>query len=396
MGGPLGLILLLGCVSLFSDITYEGARGIVGPYLGLIGASALAVGFISGLGEFLGYGLRLLSGWIVDRSRAHWTVAFVGYLVNLLSVPALALVGSWQQAAVLVALERTGKAIRTPARDTILSCAASGSHRGLGFGIHEALDQIGAVVGPLMVAWILRVRGSYREAFAALGVPAVLALLVLWAARNSYREPLAFERSAPLRASTRFPKAFWSYLVAMGLIGAGLPDFALIGYHLGKTKLVTEGIIPVLYAFAMGVDAICALAFGWLFDKKGMKVLVLSTLGASVCLPLLFSGSIALVVLGMVLFGMGLGVLDSVAKAVIAEVLPLEKRGTGYGVFHASFGAFWFGGSVLLGALYEHVSPHAAALCSFVFLASSVPLLVRLRGLTPRPYGKASPKRPEM
>lgn len=396
MSGPFRLILLLGCVSLFSDITYEGARSIVGPYLGILGASAVAVGFVAGLGEFLGYGLRLLSGWLADRSRAYWTVAGLGYLVNLLSVPALALAGSWHQAAVLIALERTGKAIRTPARDTILSFAVSATRRGLGFGIHEALDQVGAVAGPLVVAWIIGIRGNYREAFALLGVPAVLALLVLLVARRTYREPLAMEAALTAQGGRGFPRAFWAYVGAMGLIGAALPDFALIGYHLEKVGLLRPELIPASYALAMGVDAVCALAFGWLFDKKGIRVIALSASLSALCLPLAFSETRGLVVLGIVLWGMGIGTLDSVAKAVIAEVLPPERRGLGYGVFQAVFGACWFGGSLVLGALYEHASPKAAALFSSVLLLSSVPVLLLLKDITPRPQGKASPKRPEM
>lgn len=379
------LIVLLGLVSLFSDITYEGARGILGPYLGLLGASALAVGFVAGLGELLGYGLRLLSGWFADKSRAHWSVAAVGYVVNLLSVPTLALTGSWHQAAVLVALERTGKAIRTPSRDTILSCAASGGRRGLGFGIHEALDQIGAVIGPLAVGWVMKLGGSYRDAFALLGIPAVLALFALWTARRSYPHAIEPEGRDALRTEKGFPKGFWLYMIPMGLIGAGFPDFALIGYHLGKTAIVPVHLIPYLYALAMGVDALCALAFGWLFDKKGVKVMALSAVGSALCLPLAFSHNTGLLALGVVLWGMGMGVIDSVAKAVVAELLPFEKRGTGYGIFYTAFGLSWFLGSLLLGALYKEVSPGAAALCSLGLIAASVPLLLWLKDITPRP-----------
>lgn len=392
MTGPFRLILLLGCVSLFSDVTYEGARSIAGPYLGLLGASALAVGFVAGLGELLGYGLRLLSGWLADKSRAYWTVATLGYLVNLLSVPALALVGSWPQAAVLMALERAGKAIRTPARDTILSFASSSTHRGLGFGIHEALDQIGAILGPLIVAWVLGVRGNYREAFAFLGVPAVLALLVLWGARKEYRDPLVLEKGPRVVGSKRFPKAFWFYVVAMGFMGAGLPDFAFIGYHLAERGVLTARLVPASYALAMAVDALCALVFGWLFDKKGIRIVVFLASSSSISLPLAFSGKRELILLGIALWGMGIGALDSVAKAVIAELLPPERRGLGYGVFHAAFGACWFGGSLLLGATYVHFSPKTAALCSFGLLVCSVPLFLRLKDLIPQPSGQSVSK----
>lgn len=151
----LKFIVLLGVVSLFADATYEGARSINGPYLALLGASATTVGFVAGLGELIGYSLRLVSGYMSDRIGRYWAITLFGYTLNMLAVPALALAGRWEIAAMLMIAERIGKAIRTPARDAMLSHATREIGRGKGFGLHEALDQIGAVLGPLTVAGVL-------------------------------------------------------------------------------------------------------------------------------------------------------------------------------------------------------------------------------------------------
>jgi MFS-type transporter involved in bile tolerance (Atg22 family) len=171
----LKFVILLGVVSLFADMTYEGARSAVGPFLGMLGASALVVGLVSGGGELVGYTLRLWSGRLADRTRQYWVITFVGYAVNLLAVPLLAFAGNWQMAALLVVLERAGKALRTPARDAMLSYATKSTGRGWGFGLHEALDQIGATVGPLVLTVVIAQSGDYRRGFLTLIIPAIAA-----------------------------------------------------------------------------------------------------------------------------------------------------------------------------------------------------------------------------
>src|SRR6266487_7126790 len=158
-------------MSFFADFAYEGARGIIGPYLAVLGASAAAVATVTGFGELLGYGLRLVSGRLSDRTGQFWPITILGYIVQMASVPLLALAGSWQVAALLIILERVGKATRNPPRDVMLSHAAKEMGYGWAFGVHEALDQSGALVGPLVVAAVLALRGEYQIAFAVLLVP---------------------------------------------------------------------------------------------------------------------------------------------------------------------------------------------------------------------------------
>jgi MFS family permease len=265
----LRFVVLLGVVSLFADMTYEGARSVLGPYLGLLGASATIVGIVAGAGELIGYALRLMSGYLSDRTGRPWALTILGYSVNLLAVPLLALAGRWEIAAALAILERVGKGIRTPARDAMLSHATSRMGRGWGFGLHEALDQVGAVLGPLIVAFVLSTGGNYRTGFAILLGPALVALSVLIAARFLYPRPQELEMQATTLQIQGMNRLFWLYLAGVGLIAAGFADFPLIAFHFGQAKTVPEVWIPTFYAVAMGTDAVAALVFGRLYDRLG-------------------------------------------------------------------------------------------------------------------------------
>lgn len=240
-GAALRFVVLLGVVSLFADMTYEGARSITGPYLAALGARGAAVGFVAGLGELIGYALRLVSGYLADRTGRYWAMTLLGYGLNLLAVPLLALAGRWECAAGPMIAERVGKAIRTPARDAMLSHATEEIGHGRGFGLHEALDQAGAVLGPLLVAAVLALWGGYRLGFAALLVPALLALGVLMATWRLYPRPRDLEASPESAGATDFPRGFWLYLAGAALIAAGYADFPLIAYHFGRRAIVPAG-----------------------------------------------------------------------------------------------------------------------------------------------------------
>ncbi len=377
----LRFILLLGGVSLLSDATYEGARSITGPFLAVLGATGATVGLVAGLGEWLGYGLRLVSGVMADRTRRYWAITIGGYCINLLAVPMLALAGRWETAAALMLAERAGKALRTPARDAMLSHAASGLGPGWGFGLHEALDQIGAVAGPVAVALLVSRHGNYRTAFAWLLLPALLALAALAAARRAYPRPHELE-PAPARIESKgLPRAFWIYLVGAGLLAAGYADFALIAYHLEKTRLVSPGEIALLYGLAMGVDAAAALALGRLYDRLGLRVLAVAAAVSAGFAPLALLGSRDQVIAGMVLWGFGMGAQESVLRAAVAGMVPPDRRGTAYGVFNAGYGAWWFLGSALMGILYDASLPSLVAFSVTVQLCAAGVFVVARRHL---------------
>lgn len=368
-------IILLGVVSLFSDLTYEGARSITGPFLGSLNAGAAVIGLVAGLGEFLGYALRLGSGYLTDRLGKYWAISIIGYSLNLFAVPLLALAGNWEFAVFLILLERLGKAIRTPARDAMLSHATGAVGHGRGFGFHEAMDQIGAMLGPLIVALVLYLKEDYRSGFAYLLIPAILAILVIVLAARLYPHPQHLEVSLPRLETKGFTRPFWIYVIAVGLIGAGYADFPLIAYHFGQAAVAAPNWIPIFYAVAMGVDAVAALILGRFFDRLGLTVIVPTAVLSSFFAPLVFLGGFHLALAGMVLWGIGMGAQESIIKAALAPMVPRDRRGTGYGIFNTGFGLFWFLGSALMGILYE-ISLGALVAFSLAAQLLAVPLLL--------------------
>lgn len=372
-------VILLGILSLFSDMTYEGARSITGPYLALLGASGATVGIVAGLGEWIGYGLRLVSGYLSDRTGRYWTITIFGYAMNLLAVPLLALAGRWEVAALLMIAERMGKAFRNPPRDVMLSHATKQIGRGWGFGLHEAMDQAGATLGPLLVAAVLYMGSGYRVGFGILLVPALLAIAVLLTARFLYPQTQEFEKSTAKLETGGLKRTFWIYLASVSLIAVGYADFPLIAYHFSKAAVVPGGWIPVLYAVAMGVDALAALIFGSLFDRIGMSVLAAAALLSSLFAPLVFlGGSFYFALAGMIFWGIGMGAQESIMRAAVAEMIPANRRGTAYGVFNTAYGSFWFLGSAAMGILYDVSIPSLVAL-SVVAQLASVPLIIRVK-----------------
>ena len=363
-------IILLGIVSLLADITYEGARSITGQYLAILGASGAVVGIVAGFGELIGYALRFVSGYVADRTKRYWLITIFGYAVNLLAVPLLALAGRWEVAAALMITERIGKAIRTPSRDAMLSHATKEIGRGWGFGIHEAMDQIGAMTGPLIVAAVLYVKGGYRTSFGILLIPAILALSVLLAARYLYPKPRDLEpKTIPLETKG-FPRVFWIYLVAISLVAAGYVDFPLVAYHFKKLSIASDNWIPVFYAIAMGVDALAALVFGSLFDRKGLSILIAASLISSLFAPLVFLGNFSFALFGIALWGIGMGAQESIMRAAIGGMVSPDKRASAYGVFNAGYGIFWFLGSALMGIFYDISIPALVAFSVITQLAS--------------------------
>ncbi|YAF98157.1 MAG: MFS transporter [Nodularia sp. CChRGM 3473] len=349
----LKFVILLGFVSLCADATYEGARSITGAYLEVLGASGTVVGLVVGFGELIGYGLRLVIGYLSDQTGKYWGITTLGYILNTAVVPLLALTGRWETAAGLMMAERTGKAVRTPPRDALLSHGASQIGRGFGFGLHEAMDQTGAVMGPLAVAAMIYFQGEYRNGFTILIVPAVLGLIMLTVLQFIYPNPSDFEDKIETNQAEKLPGIFWIYLGAVAIIAAGYADFPLIAFHFQKQGIASGQTIPLFYALAMGVDAVAALIFGYMFDRIGISILIIAALLSSLFAPLVFLGDTYLALLGMAFWGVGMGAQESVLKAAIAGMVPKNKRATAYGIFSTGYGLSWFLGSAFMGILYD-------------------------------------------
>ena len=374
----LKFVLMIGVLSFFADFTYEGSRSVLGPYLALLGASATTVGLVTGFGELLGYGLRLVSGQWADRTGYFWRITIFGYVVQMFAVPALAWAPSWEWVAGLIILERVGKAIRNPPRDTMLSHAAKEIGYGWAFGMHEALDQFGALFGPLAVAAMLVWRGEYRFAFAALLLPAILCLVLLLVARWLYPHPEEMEREAPNVKTKGLPRVFWAYLVGAGLVAAGFADFPLIAYHFQKVNSVPKDWVPILYAVAMGVSGAGSLVLGRIYDRVGIVLLIPLTLLSTLFAPLVFLGGFWPALIGAGLWGLGMGVHESIVPAAVAPMVAPQRRASAYGLFTAGYGLAWFLGSAAIGFLYDRTIAGTIIFCVALQLAA-IPVLFIVR-----------------
>jgi MFS family permease len=372
----LRFIVCLGIVSLFADMTYEGAHSIIGPYLKDLGATALQVAFIAGFGEMLGASLRFFSGRFADRTSAYWTITMCGYAMNVVAVPALAFAQNWQTAAILIIAERTGKALRGPARDVLLSGATQEVGHGWGFGLHSIMDQTGAVIGPLLMAAAVARARHFGPPFLWLAFPAVGTMIALLMARI-----LNPERARPAKKQDTkvLPPVFWIYVCAAGLLACGCLDFPLLAYHFQSSQYFTPAAIPLLYAGAMAVNGLTALAFGWLYDRFGLNTLVLGIVISLLALPLGFLGGASGAVASVACWATGLGAQDACLRSGIASVVSMNKRGVAFGAFNGVFGVMWFLGSLTMGLLYAR---SFAALVMFGVLAqaSAAVMFLGIRG----------------
>lgn len=389
-------VLLFGIVSLFSDMTHEGASSIRGVYLSLLGASAGVIGFVSGLGELIGYSMRYVFGKLTDKTKKYWPMTILGYILDIIVVPALALVGEhgWIWACALLVVQRIGKAIKKPAKDTILSFAASQEGIGKSFGIQELLDQIGAFLGPVLLYVVMLFKTDrttfeiYSTAFAFLAIPGAITIILLFVTKRKFPNPEHFEPEPKEYIPFKLKKEFILYIAGISLFAFGFIDYSIVIMHVSRTyttlasnaaetsSIVNSGTLPLLYAGAMLVDAVAALFFGYLYDKKGVKALVISTIISAPFPILVFScKSVPAVIAGIALWGVGMGAQESILKAAVTSMVPKTSRATGYGIFECSFGVFWFLGSWLLGVMYDISIPVMVAI-SVIAQLSAIPLYI--------------------
>jgi predicted MFS family arabinose efflux permease len=349
---------------------------VTGPWLGALGASAAIVGIVAGGGELVGYALRLVSGLFADRTHRYWATTLVGYAINLFSVPLLALTGSWPAAAALIIVERAGRAIRKPAGDAMLSHAGGVIGHGWAFGLREALDQTGAVLGPLLMAAIISRQLGYRMAFAWLAVPAALSFIFLLIAQRQFPRPRELEvKISRVTATEGISRRFWIYTVAGAMVAAGTVDFPLVAFHFAKQATVAPASIPLLYALAMGTAAISAPAIGAWLDRRGMPVLVSAVVVTASAAPMLFLGGAGWAIGGMAIWGLSTALQDATVRAMLARIVSPDHRASAYGIFDATFGIAWFLGSAAMGLLYG-VTPVALVVCSVALQLVSVPLFL--------------------
>ncbi len=379
----LATVVTFGIVSLLADIVYEGARSIIGPYLFTLGASAVVVGFVSGAGEFVGYALRGVTGRVADRTGRYWPMTIAGYGLTVVAVPLLGWVGRVDLALALVIAERLGKAVRSPARDTLLANASEPLGRGWGFGIHEALDQIGAVAGPLLLALVLALRDTdYRFAFTILAVPGVLALIALGVARQTTPdyEELPRKTTSDEIPGSESDRRSRTYLMFVFLSALGFAPFPLIAFHMTQRSVASDAQIPLMFAFAMGVDAVVALASGRMYDRRGLRVLLVLP-ALSVVTSIAFTTTGWIVWAGVATWGAVMGIQESTLRAAVGDLATSGGPATAYGVFNAAYGVALLIGGVALGALYDLAIPAMVAM----IVVAQIGAVITLRSLVARP-----------
>jgi len=348
-------------------MVYEGARSIIGPYLATLGASATVVGIVAGAGEFIGYGLRVVTGYAVVRTRHYWTWTILGYALTVISVPLIGVTGVLAPALLLYGTERLGKAVRSPAKDTLLSYASTRTGRGSAFGVHQALDQTGAVLGPLLLAAILGWRdGDYALAFGALAVPGVLVIVLLLWLRHRVPDPAVYEEPVPedpdpmpgtdpqsaIAPPRRLPAQFWLYAAAIAVLSAGIASFPLLAYHAQTSRLLSDAQVPILFAVAMLVDGASGLVMGRAYDRYGPRTLLLVPVAAAVS-AIAFTQNVALVWIGVAVWGIVNGILDSTVKAVVTELVPSARRAIAFGWLAFVRGAGLLVAGAVLGLAYD-------------------------------------------
>ena len=407
-----------GFVSLAADMVYEGARSMYGPLLASLGATALVVGLVTGAGEAMALVLRLVFGPLADRTGRYWGLTIIGYGLTAVCVPLLAVTpfvggAGLVLASVLILLERSGKAVRSPSKSALLAHVASAVGRGRGFGVHKALDQVGAFAGPLLVAGVIAATGAIWPSMAVLAIPGAVAMLLLAVIRSRVPDPSVYDVEPPesataehVRARSRFrvvsrrgrglrgwfadavgsglPREFFGYALAAGLMTGGLVTFGIIGYHLTVEGLVPVATVPIVYAGAMAVEALAALGVGLVYDRRGGAVLYAVPVLVALVPPLALSGSVWLSLVGVAVWGLAYGVQDSTVKALVAEVVEAPRRATAYGVFAGVQGAFAIVGGLVAGWLYDRSLPALVVVVAVSQLVALVLLARTVRSLRHR------------
>ncbi|MEM3383719.1 MAG: MFS transporter [Nitrososphaerales archaeon] len=349
-------IILLGIVSLMGDLVYEGSRGIIPDYLNFLGASALIVGLVTGLGEFFGYAMRLFSGILADTTKAYWFFIFTGYGL-IISIPLIAFSSNWEIVALLVLIERFGKAIRAPSRDTVLSFVSKGIGSGKAFGIHEFLDQIGAILGPLIVALLmLYTKNDYSNVFKFMILPYLIMLLSLGYTYKSISRNMYSEK----KKEQGLTKSFYVYTFAVTLNTIGLIHISLILFKASEIlqPIHQQWIVPILFLIAQGIDAPIALISGYFYDKIGIKILCIPfILSIFPTIFTLMNNQLIMLLAASLVFGLVLGMQESIYRAVVADLTPITSRGMAYGLFNALYGFGFLVSGTIYGSFIDYGVP---------------------------------------
>jgi MFS family permease len=371
-------VFTMGIVNLFGDITYEGGAAINGQFLHSLGAGAAMISIIAGAGEFLGYALRSVAGWTADKSGKYWPLTIAGFVINLFAVPAMALAANWQVAGLLILAERTGRAIRKPTVEAMLSYTTAELGTGWVYALNTALDETGATIGPFIIGFAAYRHTGYRQSYAILLISALLAFVALVIARMIFPVPSRIGAGSRTAKAERFTPAFWIYMIGAACFGAGLMSFELIAFHLSTHRTASDLWIPMMLGIATGFGVLANLVLGKLYDRNAIRTIIGAVLVSAFFSPLVFLGGFAPALAGMLLWGVGYAVQDTLFKAVVADRLPERRLNFAFGIFYTGYGVGWLIGSIAIGLLYE-TSIAAVIAFSMAVQLGSIPIFLFAR-----------------
>ncbi|RJS81566.1 MFS transporter [Candidatus Bathyarchaeota archaeon] len=367
-------ILALGLVSFFTDASSEMCFGLLPSFiLSELGGTVGVLGLIEGLAESLSYILRVISGALSDRFRRRKPLVFAGYCLSAVVKPFFAAAQSWVDVLAVRLGDRVGKGVRTAPRDALLSESIGEKRIGAAFGLHRTLDQLGAIVGPILASGLIVFFSlSIREVFLFSLIPglaavAVLATFVREVAGQPVKRRFLSDLGRVLKG--RFPLL----LVVVGVFSAGAFNFSFILVKAGELG-VTEALLPLVYGVINIAHTLSAIPAGLLSDRFGREKVLVAGYGVFLTstLMLLLHGSPLYGFLIAFVYGVYVGVIETIQRAVVPSYVPGELRGTGYGLYYLVAGSSFLIANTLVGFLWERIGIEAVTAYSTATTVSAI------------------------
>ena len=373
-----GNVFALSVVSLLNDASSEIIYPLLPAFLAVtLGASPSVIGLIEGFAESVSSLLKLFSGYLSDKFEKRKLLAFAGYSLSGLIRPLLAFATTWQQVLILRVTDRTGKGIRGAPRDALIADSIPPEKRGLAFGFHRAADHLGAVVGPiigfvLLYLWATNPNAptadDYSRIFLVAAIPAILSLFVLFFfVKEDTKEKIEKEKNiTPINLSLKeFDGNFKRFIVIIALFTFSNSTDAFLLLRAEQTG-IAPFILPLLWVFLHISKVIFSLIGGDLSDKIGRKKLIFSgwIIYALVYLGFAFVSEAWQTWVLFFIYGAYFGLTEGVEKALVADLVEPEKRGTAFGFYNLAFGITVFPASIVFGALWTNFGAETAFLIS--------------------------------
>lgn len=350
-------IFFAGLTSFLTDTSTKMVYAVMPLFLLSIGASKTQLSLIEGIAESTASLLKAFSGWWSDKIGKNKPFMLFGYVITAMITPIYSLVMGPIQVLYLRFIERVGKGIRTAPRDSLIAGSTDGNRTGKSFGFHKAMDNAGAIIGPLLAVWIMMVfADNYRLVFLLAAIPAVLGVIVIL---SFIREAGKAKENLPKKIVFRnFSKRFYAFLFIAFIFTLGNSTDALLLVK-AKDSGFSDIYIPLLYLVFNIVSVIFAIPIGMLSDKIGREKLII--FGYLLYSAIYFCfGSFRMhfvIIMLFALYGLYSASTDGVQKALVSDLIDPDKRGTGLGLYNAVLGITLLPASLIAGILYDKAGP---------------------------------------